>query len=102
MAVAANADFKLASVDIRTAFLQTPVLDCDVFIQPPEYIRELGMIWRLKKPLYGLDDVSSKFWLRVKEVLTRMGMKVMAATLVRGPGSRHTAVIVESFSSSRR
>ena len=35
------------------------------------------MIWRLKKPLYRLDDVSRKFWLRVKEVLMKMGMKVM-------------------------
>ena len=34
------------------------------------------MIWRLKNP-YGLDDVSRKFWLRVKEVLMKIGMKVM-------------------------
>ena len=31
----------------------------------------------MKKPLYGLDNVSRKFWLRVKEVLMKMGMKVM-------------------------
>ena len=35
------------------------------------------MIWKLKKPLYGLDDASRKFWLRVKEVLKKIGLKVM-------------------------
>ena len=35
------------------------------------------MIWRLNKPIYGLNDASQKFWVRVKEVLTKMGMKVM-------------------------
>ena len=35
------------------------------------------MIWKLKKPLYGLDDTSKKFWLRVKEVLKKIGLKEM-------------------------
>ena len=38
MAVAANSEFKLASVDIRAAFLQSRVLDHDKFIQPPDDI----------------------------------------------------------------
>ena len=32
---------------------------------------------RLKKPLYGLDNASRKFWLHVKEVLRKIGMKIM-------------------------
>ena len=60
IAVAANADFKWASVHIRAAFLQSYVLDCDVFVQPPEDIRKQGIVWRLKKPLYGLDNASRK------------------------------------------
>ena len=68
MAVAANSRFKLASVDIRAAFLQSKVLDRDVFIEPPSDVKKLGYIWRLKKPLYGLDDALRKFWFCVKEV----------------------------------
>ena len=34
MAIAANSDFKLASVDIRAAFLQSRTLDGDVFMPP--------------------------------------------------------------------
>merc|ERR1712115_524855 len=43
----------------------------------PADIKKPGKIWRLKKPLYGLDDASRKFWLRVKEVLKKMGLKVL-------------------------
>ena len=68
MAVAVNLKFKLASVDIRVAFLQSKVLDRDVFVEPPSDVKKQGWIWRLKKPPYGLDDASRKFWLRVKEV----------------------------------
>ena len=77
MAIATNSDFKLASVDIRAGFLQSRTLDRDVFMLPPPDIKKPGMIWKLKKPLYNLDDASRKFWLRVKEVLKTIGLKVM-------------------------
>ena len=77
MAVAANSNFKLASVDIRAAFLQSRIFFRDVFMIPKPDIKEHGIIWRLKKPLYSLDDASRKFWLRVKEVLKDIGLKVL-------------------------
>ena len=46
-------------------------------MQPPADIKKPGIIWKLKKPLYGLDDASLKFWLRVKDVLKRIGLKVL-------------------------
>ena len=76
-AITANSDFKLASVDIRAEFLQSRNLDRDVFMLPPPDIKKPGMISKLKKPLYGLDDGSRKFWLKVKEVLKTIGLKVM-------------------------
>ena len=39
MAIAANSDFKLASVDIRAAFLQSRTLDRDVFMLSPPNIK---------------------------------------------------------------
>ena len=67
VAVAANSGFKLASVDIRAAFLQSKVLDRDVFIEPPIDVKNQGCIWKLQKPLCGLDETSRKFWFCVKE-----------------------------------
>ena len=78
MAVAANSRFKLVLVDIRAAFLHSKVLDRDVFVEPPIDVKKQGWIWRLKKPLYGLDDASRKFWLRVKEVfLCELGLGII-------------------------
>ena len=48
-----------------------------MYLESPKDVKYEGEIWRLKKPLYGLDDTSHKFWLRVKEVLMEIGLKVM-------------------------
>ena len=73
--MAVNSRFKLALVDIRAFFLQSKILDRDVFIEPPSDVKKQGWIWGLKKPLYGLDDASRKFWLCVKEVfLCELGL----------------------------
>ena len=77
MAIAVNNNFRSTSVCIRAAFLQSKVLDRDVFVKPQEDIRNSGLIWRLKKPLCGLGGTSHKFGLRVKEMLTNMGFQVM-------------------------
>ena len=68
MAVSANFGFKLASVDIRAAFLQSKDLDRKVYVEPPSNVKKPGVIWKLRKPLYGLDNTSKKLWLRVKDV----------------------------------
>ena len=75
--MATNNGFELASVDIRAAFLQAKTLDWEVFMTPPEDQRIKGWKWKLKKPLYGLDDASRKFWLKVKETLVSLGLKIM-------------------------
>ena len=54
--VAANEDFRLRSIYIRGAFLQAKDLDRDVYLMPPKDVRKEGYIWKLKKPLYGLND----------------------------------------------
>ena len=74
-ALAANEGFKLRSVDIRAAFLQAKNLEREIFLQPPKDVQKEGTIWRLKKPLYGLNDASRKFWLKIKEVFKNFGLK---------------------------
>ena len=76
-AVAANQDFKLVSVDIRAAFLQSKELTRDVFVMPPKDINVSGKLWKLRKPLYGLNDASRRFWLRVKEVFKEENMRTL-------------------------
>ncbi len=77
MALAANQNFKVVSMDIRAAFLQAKKLDREVFVRPPDDIKKEGVIWKLLKPLYGLDDASRKFYLKVKETLQELGLKTL-------------------------
>merc|ERR1712243_286491 len=74
MALLANFHFKLASVDI----LQSKVLDRYVFVEPLSDIKKQGVIWKLNKLLYGLDDASRKFWLTVRDVfLNKLNLKTV-------------------------
>ena len=77
LAVSANEGFELCAVDIRAAFLQSKGLDREVFVEPPKDLKKGNIIWRLKKPLYGLDDASRRFWLKVKEIFKDEGMKTL-------------------------
>ena len=60
--VAANEGFELRRIDIRTAFLQAKQLDRDIFLKPPKDIKKEKIIWKLKKPLNGLNESSRKFF----------------------------------------
>ena len=73
--VAANEDFDFRKIDIRAAFLQAKQLDREVFLKPPKDIKREGIIWKLKKPLYGLNDASRKFWLRVKNIFKKFCLR---------------------------
>merc|ERR1712030_141285 len=73
--IAANEGFKLRSVDIRAAFLQAKGLERDIFLLPPRDVQKEGLLWKLKKPLYWLNDASRKFWLKVKEVFGKFGVR---------------------------
>ena len=76
-AIAANQEFQLVSVDIRAAFLQSKELQRDVYVVPPKDLAETGIIWKLKKPLYGLNDASRRFWLRVKKIFEDESLKTL-------------------------
>ena len=60
----------LKSIDISAAFLQAEDLKRNLYIEPPKDLKEDGVVWRLKKPLYGLNDAGRRFWLRIKKILS--------------------------------
>ena len=73
--VAANEEFELRKIDIRAAFLQAKQHEREVFLKPPKDIKIEKIIWKLKKPLYGLNDTSRRFWLRVKSIFKEIGLR---------------------------
>ena len=50
-------------------------MDREVFLKPLKDMKREGIIWKLKKPLYGLNDASRKFWLRVKNIFKKIGLR---------------------------
>ena len=70
-----NKGYVLRSMDIRATFLEDKCRDREVFLALPKNVRKDGMLWRLKKPLHGLNDASCKIWLNVKEVFANIGLQ---------------------------
>ena len=56
--VAGNEKWEIEGSDVRAAFLQSEDLEREVFIEPPPQRRKPGLIWKLRKPAYGLNDAS--------------------------------------------
>merc|ERR1712041_24961 len=73
--VAANEEFELRKIYIRAVFLQAKQLEREVFLKPPKDIKKEKIIWKLKKPLHGLNDASRRFWLRVKSIFKELGLR---------------------------
>ena len=66
MMLCATNKWTVKTSDVKSAFLQGMELDRHVVMKPP---REAGLpkgkLWRLKVALYGLDDVSLRFYQKV-------------------------------------
>ena len=56
LSTAANLQWDLRSIDNSAAFLQGRELDRAVFVRPPPEFRKPGVVWRLKKGMYGLTE----------------------------------------------
>ena len=74
-AVAAQLEWKIECSDVTAAFLQGESLTREVFVIPPPEAKEEGKIWKLLKPVYGLDDACRNFYLKAAEKLIQYGCK---------------------------
>ena len=74
LGLASGNAWSVATTDIKSAFLQGQSLDCEVYLKPPkEADTPPGVIWKLKKCLYGLNDGAQNFYLSVQEKVTDLG-----------------------------
>ena len=60
---------------VKATFLQGNPIEREVFLRPP---REFycGELWKLKKTVYGLCDAARAWYLRVKDELIKLGVKM--------------------------
>lgn len=74
VAISAAMQWEVKTTDIKSAFLQGKRLEREIYLIPPgESDTPEGMIWRLKKCLYGLNDAARMFYASISEVLSRLG-----------------------------
>ena len=76
LAIVAQKGWKASFIDIKTAFLQGEELTREVYIIPPKELRRPGIVWCLKKCVYGLSDASMYWYNKVCNVLTENGASV--------------------------
>ena len=72
----ASFGWKLETLDITAAFLQADAILRDVYIRPPADVRKAGVLWRLCKPTYGLEDSSRQWYLTLRETLIQLKCKM--------------------------
>ena len=71
--ISARNGWVVKSQDITAAFLQSVPIERDVFVRPPPERRVPGVIWKLKKTVYGLVDASRGFYLNLSGELINNG-----------------------------
>ena len=76
IAIAASEKWKIKSLDIKSAFLQGKEIEREVYLIPPPEASSSETLWKLNKVIYGLSDASRMWYLKVKEVLEQLGMKM--------------------------
>ena len=73
--LAAQHGWELVMADVTSAFLQSEQLERDVFVKPPADVAPPGILWKLKKPMYGLEDASYRWYVTIKNKLLDLGCK---------------------------
>ena len=71
--LAAHYRWEIQTADIKCAFLQGESIDRDIFLKPPKERYVKGILWKMKKPAYGLTDASRKFYLEFCAALKELG-----------------------------
>ena len=75
VSLAATKNWKCHTMDVKAAYLQGNEIERDVFVKPPPEF-DNGMVWKLKKTVYGLKDAARAWYLRVKQELLQLGVKI--------------------------
>ena len=71
--VASHKIWKTSTIDIKSAFLKGEKIDRRVILKPPICVKT-NKKWLLKKCVYGLRKASRRWYLKLDEALTQLGL----------------------------
>ena len=72
LAIGASRGWIPKTSDVKNAFLQGKSINRDVYLMPPPDQRKPGIIWKVLKCVYGLDDAGRNWFLKVESDLKAM------------------------------
>ena len=76
---AAQEGWDIISLDVQSAFLQSHTWDKDIYVRPPpDAPVPQGVVWKLKRSLYGLRSAPAAWWLTFSKTLKEHGFKQCA------------------------
>ena len=76
LSISASTGWKLHSLDFQAAFIQGKDIDRELYMKPPPDYRKTnpGIIFRIRKRLYGLRDASRGWVTEIRDYLLGCGM----------------------------
>ena len=75
LAISASKGWTPKTSDVKNAFLQGQAIKRELFLQPPPDKKKPGIIWKIKKCVYGLDDAGRQWFLKVESDLKNLGWR---------------------------
>ena len=73
--IASSKNWDCHTVDVKAAYLQGSAIERTIFLRPPPEFNN-GFLWKLKKTVYGLCDAARAWYLRVKDELGSLSVKM--------------------------
>ena len=99
MALVAHSDLKLHQMDVKTTFLNGDIDETIYMVQPKNFV--LGetkrMVFKLKKSLYGLKQVSRQWYYKFHQVIISSGFEMnMVDDCIyhKFSGSKHICLVL--------
>ena len=75
LAIAASKNWQIKSADVKNAYLQGELLEREVFMEPPGERKKPGIVWKLRKAVYGMNDAGRKWFLKLGQTLEEIGCR---------------------------
>ena len=79
LAIISSFDWTVNSFDVKAAFLQGKELDRELYLRPPKQANAPGKLWRLRRCVYGLNDASRYWYMRIREELLKLNCQCSQA-----------------------
>ena len=75
IAIASSKRWDCNTVDVKSAYLQGNSIQRKLYLKPPPEFNN-GSLWKLNKTVYGLCDAAREWYMRVKDELNSLSVKM--------------------------